>query len=141
MSSAELWALIDQSNSDTRRMILENLAEVRERLDSYLTRDQFAAEKALLELRLNRAEAELRELDAKHAALEDRLRTEREEAQRRRADELEAERRRSTSDQEAQRRAEAARRASLQSNLLFKVAVPVLLVLLPLLMALWSPLR
>lgn len=141
MSSAELWALIDQSNSDTRRMIQENLAEVRDRLDSYLTRDQFAAEKALLELRLNRAEAELRELDAKHAALEERLRTEREEAQRRRADELDADRRRIVAEREAEARAQAARRASMRSNLMFKVAVPVLLVLLPLLGALWSSLK
>lgn len=130
MTIAELWSLIDKSNGDTRMVIQQDLDEVRTRLDSFLTKDQFAAEKALMELRLERAERELRDLDAKHTALAEKLHAERVADHLRRAQELEEE-----------RLHRVQRQADLRSNVLYKVVIPTLLVLLPLLMALWSPLK
>lgn len=130
MTIGELWALIDRGNRDTRKAIQQDLDDVRNRLDSYITKDQFTAEKALLEIRIERAERELQMLDAKHVALAERVAAEREAEQRRRAEEL---------DQREQQR--QARAANFRSNVIYKVAVPTLLLLLPALMALWSPLK
>jgi hypothetical protein len=130
MTIAELWSRIDRGNIDTRDAIQKELDDVRNRLGSYLTRDQFAAEKAILVMRLERAELELRLLDERHTSLAEKVAAERADMERRRANDL------------AQReQARLARRANFWSSMLFKVGVPVLIVLLPLLMALWSPLH
>ncbi|GAA1978493.1 hypothetical protein [Kitasatospora viridis] len=121
MSTGALWELIQKDAEQTRRQIHEVLTDVRERLDSFLTREQWSAEKALLELRLGRAEQELAEQDRKRAALEERVRREHVEQLRR----------------EEQRREVAHQR---RMNVWFKVVIPVSAIIVPVLVALWSPL-
>jgi multidrug resistance efflux pump len=129
----DLWEMINLQNTQTREHVSTVLREVRDSLQTFVTKDMWAAEKALMELRLERAESELKEQDRRHRDLERRIREER-EAELRRAQEEEDKR-------EAQARAEAQATKARRQNIWYRAVIPIAAVVLPVLMAWWSPLN
>lgn len=84
-SLGEIWALIDSTSSRTRVEVSEALKDIRERLDSFVTKEVWDVERRSLERRMEQAEAELRKVDEQHQALKERIEREAEEAARAKA--------------------------------------------------------
>ncbi|MEU9405582.1 hypothetical protein AB0E08_07745 [Streptomyces sp. NPDC048281] len=59
----ELWQLIQRDSDLTREQLRRELDDMKQRLDSYVTRDHFEAEKRLLEARIKNAEKSLERLE------------------------------------------------------------------------------
>lgn len=132
MSIAELWGLIQQSNALMRKEISDELVEVRRSLNSFATKEQWSAERAMLELRLERAEQELASLERVQRELERRI-----------AEEKQAELARKDAERdrrEAEEAAAAERREDRRLNVWFKVVIPLAAIVLPIAVGLWSPL-
>lgn len=79
-SLGEIWALIDSTSRTTREEVSTALRDIRERLDTFVTKEVWDAERRALERRLEHAEAELRKQDEQHQALKQRIESEAEEA-------------------------------------------------------------
>lgn len=69
-SIGELWRRIERDSSDSRehlddmrQQLKRELDDVKKRLEAYVTRDHFNAEKRLLEARITQAEQKLDTLD------------------------------------------------------------------------------
>ncbi|MGA5598385.1 hypothetical protein ACPCSE_29545 [Streptomyces cellulosae] len=59
----ELWRLIQHDSQVTRDSLRRELDDMKQRLESYVTKDQFDAEKRLLEARIRTAEDKLEQLE------------------------------------------------------------------------------
>lgn len=59
----ELWRAIERDSNLTREQVKRELDDVKKRLDSYVTKDHFEAEKRLLEARIEHAEQALAALE------------------------------------------------------------------------------
>lgn len=72
-SLGDIWALIDSTSVRTREEVSQALKDIRERLDSFVTKEVWDVERRSLERRLEQAEAELRKQDDQHQALKERI--------------------------------------------------------------------
>jgi hypothetical protein len=69
----QLWNLIERDSQLTRQHVKETLDDVKERLNTFVTKDHFEAEKRLLEARVSQAERQLRAQETAHNALKEKL--------------------------------------------------------------------
>lgn len=70
-SLGDLWTMIQRDSQITRDAVKRELDDVKKRLDTFVTKDHFEAEKRLLEARIQHAEDALKKLedDARDSAL------------------------------------------------------------------------
>lgn len=59
----DLWAMIQRDSQVTRDAVKRELDDVKKRLDTFVTKDHFEAEKRLLEARIQHAEQALEKLE------------------------------------------------------------------------------
>lgn len=62
-SLGDLWTMIQRDSQLTRDAVKRELDDVKKRLDTFLTKDHFEAEKRLLEARIQHAEQALEKLE------------------------------------------------------------------------------
>jgi phage-related minor tail protein len=62
-SLGDLWTLIQRDSHTTREAVKRELDDVKKRLDTFVTKDHFEAEKRLLEARIQHAEEALEKLE------------------------------------------------------------------------------
>lgn len=62
-SIGELWRLIQRDSHQTRESLRRELDDMKKRLDSYVTKEHFEAEKRLMEVRISQVEDTLEEMD------------------------------------------------------------------------------
>lgn len=60
----DLWTMIQRDSQVTREAVKRELDDVKKRLDTFVTKDHFEAEKRLLEARIQHAEQALEKLEA-----------------------------------------------------------------------------
>ncbi|MCX4799579.1 hypothetical protein OG497_37630 [Streptomyces sp. NBC_01242] len=70
---AQLWTMIERDSERTRVHVQETLDEVKRRLDGFMTKELWEAEKRVLEQRISQAEEELRAQETRHTALKEKL--------------------------------------------------------------------
>jgi uncharacterized membrane-anchored protein YhcB (DUF1043 family) len=59
----ELWRLIQRDSHQTRESLRRELDDMKKRLDSYVTKEHFEAEKRLMEIRISQVEATLEAME------------------------------------------------------------------------------
>jgi hypothetical protein len=62
-SLGDLWTMIQRDSQLTRDAVKRELDDVKKRLDTFVTKDHFEAEKRLLEARIQHAEQALEKLE------------------------------------------------------------------------------
>jgi uncharacterized membrane-anchored protein YhcB (DUF1043 family) len=62
-SIGELWRLIQRDSHQTREQLRRELDDMKKRLDSYVTKDHFEAEKRLLQARIEQVERAVEEME------------------------------------------------------------------------------
>ena len=62
-SLGDLWTMIQRDSQLTRDALKRELDDVKKRLDTFMTKDHFEAEKRLLEARIQHAEQALEKLE------------------------------------------------------------------------------
>ncbi|MFJ4902882.1 hypothetical protein [Streptomyces sp. NPDC088727] len=70
---AQLWTMIERDSERTRTHVQETLDDVKRRLDGFMTKELWEAEKRVLEQRIAQAEDELRAQQGRHVALKEKL--------------------------------------------------------------------
>lgn len=69
----QLWEMIERDLRLTRENLQESMKDVKERLNTFVTKEVFESEKRLLEARIMQAEYRLSTQEALHIALKEKL--------------------------------------------------------------------
>lgn len=73
LTLGQLWEFIQRDSATTRRHVQDELQEVRNRLDSFVTRDLWELEKQALERRIVLAEEDLTGVKRRHEQFREKI--------------------------------------------------------------------